>query len=133
MPSLCDFCSTEVWGDKGWQKIWAGYATDEKLRRDRYWQLNYEQSYEALKTAARCCFFCEFVYKRVVEYTIRKLDLEIPEYILLGIYHRTPSGVTPGICATLQVSWDTRPDEDDPENFHNWQYERLGVSTIGGR
>ena len=98
-PGLCKFCSTEVWGDRGWRRLWRKSAfTGERV-------LKYRQSYGKVKRSAnQSCSLCGFVYKHTEEKIPGRND-KVPDRVSMCIYHYMPSRVTPGTCAELLAVW----------------------------
>lgn len=122
-PGLCEFCLTEVWGDRGWRGLWRKSAsTGERM-------LKYRQSYGQLKRSAdKSCFLCELVYKLTEDKNQGRND-QIPERVSMRIYHSVPSGVRPGTCAELLVLWIVE-DINGKEIGGLYGDLSFGVSTV---
>jgi hypothetical protein len=123
-PGLCEFCSTEVWGDRGWRRLWRESAfTGGRL-------LEYRQSYRQLKRSARqSCFLCRLVYKLTEDENPGRND-QVPEYISMSIDHHMPSRVTPGTCAKLSASWFVMDINDKEIGEGDLSF---GVSTVASK
>ena len=122
-PCVCDFCSTEVWGDGGWQRLWRESAfTGERV-------LKYRQSYEKLQRSARkSCFLCRLVHKLIEDENPGRND-RVLEYISMSIDHLMPSRVTPGTCAEISVQWFGKDINDEEIGGLDGDLS-FGVSTV---
>jgi hypothetical protein len=140
MPGLCEFCSTEVWGDRGWRENWQRPPAWGNPSPSA-WALHYFRTYESLKTSTlRSCFFCSLVHERVANY-MQKFKRAAHVYISILIRHEREAHITNATCASLHVycagASSLVPDErpgayaGEMRGVDNTPYEdfRLGINT----
>lgn len=138
MPSLCQFCSLEVFGPAGWHKLWASE------RDEGYLNLDYERSYADLLTSAELrCWFCRLIVNACRDDgTLEELlstDNELSCNV--EIYHQSHANLTPGTIGFFTVHGNVYAGKTKERNMMDFGKDTdevyfdfdVGVTTTPGK